>query len=148
MARFKVLASIGASVIVAVATLGAQTYAPPKTPWGHPDLQGIYSNDDETGTPMERPAQFAGRTLADITPDEMKKIVKERNEQFNAGVAGTEFAGGLRPPTHLIFDSFDRKNSRAWLVVDPADGRIPRRTDAAPRRRTGGGSTNANPRGP
>ena len=148
MARFKVLASIGASVIVAVATLGAQTYAPPKTPWGHPDLQGIYSNDDETGTPMERPAQFAGRTLADITPDEMKKIVKERNEQFNAGVAGTEFAGGLRPPTHLIFDSFDRKNSRAWLVVDPADGRIPRRTDAAPRRRTGGVSTNANPRGP
>ena len=78
----------------------------------------------------------------------MKKIVKERNEQFNQGVAGTEFAGGLRPPTHLIFDSFDRKNSRAWLVIDPADGRIPRRTDAAPRPRRGGVSTNANPRGP
>jgi hypothetical protein len=63
-------------------------------------------------------------------------------------VSGTEFAGGLRPPAHLIFDTFDRKNSRAWLVVDPADGRIPRRTDVAPRRRTGGVSTNANPRGP
>ena len=148
MSKIKVLASIGAGVTAAAVTLGAQTYAPPKTPWGHPDLQGIYSNDDETGTPMERPAQFAGKTLADITPSELEKIVKERNEQFNAGVAGTEFAGGLRPPTHLIFDSFDRKNSRPWLVVDPADGRIPRRTDAAPRRRTGGVSTNANPRGP
>ena len=148
MSRAKVLALVGASVSVAAVTLGAQTYAPPKTPWGHPDLQGIYSNDDETGTPMERPAQFAGKTLADITPAELEKIVKERNEQFNQGVAGTEVAGGLRPPTHLIFDSFDRKNSRAWLVVDPADGRIPRRTDAAPRRRTGGVSTNANPRGP
>ena len=141
-------ATVFACVAGACLTLGAQTYSPPKTPWGHPDLQGIYSNDDETGTPMERPAQFAGKTLADITPAELETIVKQRNEQFNEGVAGTEFAGGLRPPTHLIFDSFERKNSRAWLVVDPADGRIPRRTDAAPRRRTGGVSTNANPRGP
>jgi hypothetical protein len=140
-----------ATVFVCIAaglTLAAQTWTPPRTPWGHPDLQGIYSNDDETGTPMERPAQFEGKSLADITPAELQKIVKERNDRFNEGVAGTEFAGGLRPPTHLIFDSFDRKNSRAWLVIDPPDGKIPRRTDATPRRRTGGVSTNANPRGP
>ena len=40
------------------ATLSAQAPAKgaalPRTPWGHPDLQGTYSNDDETGTPMER----------------------------------------------------------------------------------------------
>jgi hypothetical protein len=148
MSKARVLALIGAAVVSGAAALSAQTFSPPKTPWGHPDLQGIYSNDDETGTPMERPAQFAGKTLADITPEELQAIVKQRNEQFVEGVSGTEFAGGLRPPAHLIFDTFDRKNSRAWLVVDPADGRIPRRTDAAPRRRTGGVSTNANPRGP
>ena len=148
MSQARVLAVIGAAVVVGAAALGAQTFSPPKTPWGHPDLQGIYSNDDETGTPMERPAQFEGRTLADITPEELQKIIKQRNEQFVEGVSGTEFAGGLRPPAHLIFDTFDRKNSRAWLVVDPADGRIPRRPDAAPRRRSGGVSTNANPRGP
>jgi hypothetical protein len=148
MSRSKVLAAVGAIAAAATLTLSAQTYTPPKTPWGHPDLQGIYSNDDETGTPMERPAQFEGKTLADITPAELQKIVKERNDTFVEGVSGTEFAGGLRPPAHLIFDTFDRKNSRAWLVIDPVDGRIPRRTDAAPRRRTGGVSTNANPRGP
>jgi len=148
MSKARVLAMMAAAVVSGAAALGAQTFSPPKTPWGHPDLQGIYSNDDETGTPMERPAQFAGKSLADITPEELQKIVKERNEQFVEGVSGTEFAGGLRPPAHLIFDTFDRKNSRAWLVVDPADGRIPRRSDAAPRRRTGGVSTNANPRGP
>jgi hypothetical protein len=148
MSKVKVLALLGVSVVVGAAALSAQTYSPPKTPWGHPDLQGIYSNDDETGTPMERPAQFEGKTLSDITPEELQKIVKQRNDQFVEGVSGTEFAGGLRPPAHLIFDTFDRKNSRAWLVVDPPDGRIPRRTDAAPRRRTGGVSTNANPRGP
>jgi hypothetical protein len=148
MSKARVLALIGAAVVSCAVALSAQTFSPPKTPWGHPDLQGIYSNDDETGTPMERPAQFEGKTLADITPEELQKIITLRNEQFVEGVSGTEFAGGLRPPAHLIFDTFERKNSRAWLVVDPPDGRIPRRTDAAPRRRTGGVSTNANPRGP
>jgi hypothetical protein len=120
----------------------------PRTPWGHPDLQGTYSNDDETGTPMERPRELEGKTLADITPQELAKIVKERNDRFVEGVSGEEFAGGLRPPAHLIFDTFDRKNKRAWLVVDPPDGRIPRRTDVQPRRPRGGISTNANPKGP
>jgi len=125
-------------------------YAAPRTPWGHPDLQGTYSNDDETGTPMERPAAFEGRTHDSLTPAELKRIVDERNQRFVEGVSGDEFAGGLRPPTHLIFDTFDRRNRRAWLVVDPPDGKIPPLTDAAQRRPrpAGGVSTNANPLGP
>src|SRR5579871_1943566 len=111
-----------------------QTYKAPRTPWGDPNLSGVYSNDDETGTPMERPAEFAGRRLEDITPAEMKKINQQRTEQFDESVAGTEFAGGLRPPTHLIFDSFERKNSRAWLVTDPPDGKIPALTPEAQQR--------------
>jgi hypothetical protein len=97
---------------------------------------------------MERPRELEGRTLDSITPEELQKIVKERNDRFVEGVSGEEFAGGLRPPAHLIFDTFDRKNKRAWLVVDPPDGRIPRRTDVQPRRPRGGVSTNANPKGP
>ncbi len=128
----------------------ARSYAAPRTPWGHPDLQGTYSNDDETGTPMERPAQFEGKRQEDLTPEEFAKLVKDRNDAFVKGVEGTEFAGGLRPPAHLIFDTFDRKNRRAWLVVDPADGRIPPMTDEARKRprAPGGISTNANPNGP
>jgi hypothetical protein len=125
-----------------------RSWSAPRTPWGHPDLQGTYSNDDETGTPMERPRELEGKTLADLTPADLQKIVKERNDRFVEGVSGDEFAGGLRPPTHLIFDTFDRKNRRAWLVVDPPDGRIPRRADARVTRPRGGVSTNANPRGP
>jgi hypothetical protein len=127
---------------------GTKSWSVPRTPWGHPDLQGTYSNDDETGTPMERPRELEGKTLADITPEELQRIVKDRNDRFVEGVSGDEFAGGLRPPTHLIFDTFDRKNKRAWLVIDPPDGRIPRRTDVQPRRPRGGISTNANPKGP
>jgi hypothetical protein len=131
------------------------TYVPSKTPWGDPLLDGVYSNDDETGIPFERPAQFEGRRIEDITPSELASLNKERNAQFNAGVAGTEFAGGIRPPTHLIFDSFDRKNSTPWLVVDPPDGKVPPLTDEARDRarrpRTGlgrGVSSNANSIGP
>ena len=40
------------------------TYTPPKTPWGDPDLQGVY--DNRGGVPMERPANLAGkRTFTD-----------------------------------------------------------------------------------
>jgi hypothetical protein len=143
-----------AAALAVGATLSAQapakSYHAPRTPWGHPDLQGTYSNDDETGTPMERPKQFEGRRQEDLTPEEFAKLVKERNDAFVKGVEGTEFAGGLRPPAHLIFDTFERKNRRAWLVVDPEDGRIPALTDEARKRpRVAGGiSTNANPNGP
>src|SRR5262245_23872322 len=65
-------------------------FNPPRTPWGDPRLEGVYSNDDETGVPFERPAQFEGRRIEDITPAELLALNKQRNEQFNAGVAGTE----------------------------------------------------------
>ena len=116
----------------------AKPYTPPRTPWGDPQLAGVYSNDDETGVPFERPAQFEGRKIEDITPEELAALNKQRNEQFNAGVAGTEFAGGIRPPTHLIFDSFERKNSSPWLVVDPPDGKVPPLTEEARQRRASG----------
>jgi hypothetical protein len=151
--RYRLFASsIVFLFVVSLSLLGAAGgWTPPRTPWGDPDLQGVYSNDDETGTPLERPMEFAGRTLSDISPAEMKEINRRRTAQFNDGVSGDEFAGGLRPPTHLIFDSFDRRNSRPWLIVDPADGRMPPLTPEGQQRRRlaeRGVSSNANPLGP
>src|SRR4029450_802178 len=115
-------------------TARTEAFTPPKTPWGDPKIEGVYSNDDETGIPFERPAQFEGRRIEDITPEELASSNPQPTQQFNAGVAGTEFAGGLRPPTHLIFDSFDRKNSTPWLVIDPPDGKVPPLTHEAAQR--------------
>src|SRR5712675_391816 len=39
-----------------------------RTPWGDPDLSGNYTNLYEAGTPLERPAQFDGKRLGDVTP--------------------------------------------------------------------------------
>src|SRR6187549_1569990 len=37
------------------------TYQPPKTSWGHPDLQGTWTSDDLQGVPVERPQQYGTR---------------------------------------------------------------------------------------
>ena len=39
----------------------AQNYSAPKTPWGDPDLQGIWSGDSAFGIPMQRPESFGTR---------------------------------------------------------------------------------------
>src|SRR6476620_8379379 len=64
-------------------TARAEAYSAPKTPWGDPKIEGVYSNDDETGIPFERPAQFEGRRIEDITPEELASVNAQRNQQFN-----------------------------------------------------------------
>jgi hypothetical protein len=120
-----------------------------RTSWGDPDLTGIYSNDDETGTPLERPAEFEGLTLKTITPEKIAEIVAQRDRRFKAQVDSEAWRRSISPPPHLIFDTFDRNNKRPWLITDPEDGKIPARTaEADARPRLGGVSTNQNSRGP
>jgi hypothetical protein len=107
------------------ATLSAQkTYAPKKTAWGDPDLQGVYTNKDESGIPFERPNQFAGKTNADVDDEELRELIAERAKAAvdrAPGIGGAETGAG---PTHW-YENYGAKNSRAWLVVDPPDGRVP-----------------------
>ena len=153
-ARSLTLAALSFVVGAGFATAQSDTttpagFQPPRTSWGDPDLAGIYSNDDETGTPMERPAEFEGLTLADITPEKVAEIVAERDRRFKAQVDSEAWRNSISPPPHLIFDTFDRRNKRAWLIVDPVDGKMPARTaEAEARPRVGGVSTNQNSRGP
>src|SRR6476619_2437568 len=59
----------------------AKPYSPPRTAWGDPDLSGSYTNTSESGTPFERPAEFDGKTLDQITPAELAKAIDKRNNQ-------------------------------------------------------------------
>jgi hypothetical protein len=105
----------------------ATSYSPPRTPWGDPDLQGTYTNKYEQSTPLERPAQFAGRRVEDVAGAELADVLAKRNTQVitrAAGVGSFEF----RDPLDVT------KGSRAWLIVDPADGKIPSLTAAARQR--------------
>ena len=99
----------------------------PKTPWGDPDLQGNYTNKYETSTPFERPKEFEGRRLQDVTTKEMAAAVARRQEDT---LARAKFFGG--DPEGKIGNSAEfrdiyeiTKGSRPWFVVDPEDGKIP-----------------------
>ncbi len=101
----------------------AKAYKTPRTPWGDPDLGGVYTNNDESGIPLERPSTFAGKKLDDISDSELEELRKERNDQAVARAPNLGVLPGSNP-VHW-FENFGAKNSRAWLVVDPADGVIP-----------------------
>ncbi len=105
-----------------------QTWTPPRTPWGDPDLQGNYSNKYEQGTPFERPAEFEGRTLDQIKGDELAQLVKERADELllNSPFTGGDPVAGNFGGAPAFYDRFEAsRGSRPWFVVDPADGRIP-----------------------
>ena len=71
-----------ACAMSAAAAGAAEPWKMPRTSWGDPDLHGIYSNDDETGTPMERPAGITrALTLADVTPEKFAEIVAKRRRR-------------------------------------------------------------------
>ena len=104
-----------------------KAYVPLRTPWGDPDLQGAYTNSDESQTPMERPKELESRQLGDITPQELARLNEQRNQ---ARAKADEARWELRSPLHW-FENLDFRNSRAWMVTDPPDGRIPPLTPEA-----------------
>ena len=136
-----------------IASRVVKGFVPPKTPWGDPDIQGVFTNKDEANTPMERPDEWAGRKMDDITPQEFAAAVAKRQER---AVETAPFAGGgeveegvaLAVPIHW-FDNLAAKNSRPWFVVDPVEGTIPaltaeaqaRPAPARPELRGGGADT-------
>jgi hypothetical protein len=141
--------AVGVALAGAAGAQAPKSWKTPRTSWGDPDLAGIYSNDDETGTPMERPAEYEGLTVNQLTPEKVKEISEKRAQAFRELAEGPRWANSISPPPYLIFDTFDRNNRRPWLVVDPADGKIPPLVDGAKGRRQGRGtSTNANANGP
>ena len=64
----------------ATPTKSAKPWTPPRTAWGDPDLQGSYTNTDESGTPFERPAEFEGKRVEDVTAAELARAFQQRND--------------------------------------------------------------------
>ena len=105
-------------------------YLPPRTPWGDPQLSGAYTNSDESGIPFERPAEFEGKKTADVTPEQLAKIVKQRQEQTVERTPTLSEFPGATSPLHW-FENYRAANSRAWLVTDDTDGKVPPSTEEA-----------------
>ena len=122
----------GVAVLSVVPPVAAQQrgWTPPRTSWGDPLIEGVYTNSDESLTPFERPDEFEGRQLGDVTPEELEQLRFQRSERR---IQADRNRADLRSPLHWFENHFPQ-NSRAWLVVDPPDGKIPPQVPAAQRR--------------
>ena len=128
------IAGLVAAMVLASAPLGAQKgeYKAPRTPWGDPDLQGNFTNLSEAGTPLERPREYEGRNMNDVSQEERARIKKKLAEDTIGRFLGpTEAPDNWWQPA---YGKFVEKGAQLWLIVDPADGKIPPLTPDAQKR--------------
>jgi hypothetical protein len=142
-----VLLAAGATVVVAGQGRLRQTrearttWTLPRTPDGHPDLQGFWTN--ATFTPLERPNGitkefYSQEEAADILRREAARLGQQADApstpgQWLANGPGATPRPGTEADVHYDFSQFglDRSQSpivrtlRTSLIVDPADGKIP-----------------------
>ena len=117
----------GAGQASTTAGAAAATGPAAKTPWGEPDLQGIWT--DVYLTPLQRSARYAGKEFFTdeerAALDEQRAVIELRPRQQK----GTErdVAGAY----NSVFMSVRPTGRRTSLVVDPPDGRIPPLTPEA-----------------
>ena len=129
---------------------GRATYMPPRTPWGDPDLQGIWPSTDMVGVPFERPTQFGTRLF--LTEAEFKEREAQADKQAKLDVldfdlqnppaeivALGDVGGVTSPPPHWLERGLPSRQTS--LIVEPANGRMPAMTpEGAARQKTAGGT--------
>jgi hypothetical protein len=92
----------------------AARYVVSRTPWGDPDLQGLWPSIDMQGTPYERPPELAGKAVLD-------------DEEF---AARSKAQSGRRRG----WGEQGKPSRQASLIVEPADGKLPPFTPEGQRR--------------
>ena len=93
-----------------------------KTPWGEPDLQGLWT--DESDTPLQRIAKCAGQEF--FTEAQRAEIDRERaallaNDRRGERGTETDVPGAY----NSVFLTVKRIGVRTSLIVDPPNGRLP-----------------------
>jgi hypothetical protein len=115
-------AAVGAAISTSVTQISAQAPAASgaamKTPWGEPDLQGIWT--DEFDTPLQRPAQYANQEF--FTAAQRDELDKTRSANLNRFATEREINGAYNAAT---FFTTKRTGARTSKIVDPTNGRLP-----------------------
>jgi hypothetical protein len=140
------LSSAGVALVIAVVSfpvLAGQnrkppaktaTWTPPHTPWGDPDLQGVWN--DATSTPLSRPGGLSDKQVltdeeaAEFERDLAHNLTRDRRDggpQADVNRAYNEHWMDARRLTIT-------KDHRTSLIVDPPDGRIPPLVPLSPER--------------
>jgi hypothetical protein len=134
-----------------------KNYSPPRTPWGDPDLQGIWPGIELVGVPMQRDTSFGTRNW--LTDEEFKRrqAAAERQaaqalEEIDVFTVDVTNAGAVGSPTSPPPHWLERGTPQriASLIVDPPDGRQPPQSPEAQQRQQAAAAARkqAAPRGP
>src|SRR5688572_21297861 len=115
------------ALVTALGLGSASAQDAPRTPWGHPDLQGTWTN--ATLTPLQRPPELGDKEF--YTPDELAQFAEQRRAATNADRPLR--AGEVGSYNDVFFErgSGGVLTGRTSLVIEPRDGRIPPLTPAA-----------------
>jgi hypothetical protein len=135
-------AAVGAGMSVSVTRTQAQAPAASatasnpalKTPWGEPDLQGIWT--DETATPFQRSPKYANQEFFTEAQraefDKVRSTLRGRDERGERG-SERDVSGAY----NAVWGGLKRTGTRTSMIVDPADGRIPSSTPQAEKNAAG-----------
>jgi hypothetical protein len=103
-------------------------YVVPRTPWGDPDLQGLWPIDKLNGTPVQRPESFGERRL--LTEAEFVERVERLrglNARYDQEIAANKMGIGH-------WAEMGEPNRLTSLITEPANGRVPPLTAEGERR--------------
>ncbi len=120
--RQTLLASLAVTLGL-LAVTQADSWKTPRTPWGDPDLQGVWNY--ATMTSLERPRELAAKeTLTAEEADAFEQQTRQRRDNTNNTAGPDWWDGG----TNVLVDR------RTSLIVDPSNGRVPPLTPEAQRK--------------
>ena len=133
-------------VLMAVMTLASlaplpaspqDTWTPARTPWGDPDLSGVW--DFKTLTPLERPSELSGKdVLSDEDAAEYERETLRALDKDRRTSDGLTAEQDVRNAYNQFWWDYGTKlteDKRTSLIVDPPDGRIPPLTPEAQKAR-------------
>jgi hypothetical protein len=126
----------------ASATKTDKNWKVPRTPDGHPDLQGVWSNNSMT--PLERPKRWEGKTfLSDAELEQLKLAVASSVDEGGDAVLGDDvILAAIENVKAKSYDPTTGNYNQFWLadrdwdnrtsrIIDPEDGRLPPMTPEA-----------------
>ena len=116
-------ADFGADIAAADAS---EPYVVPRTPWGTPDLQGMWTGNKAHGIPLERPEE-----LADVDELTAEEAAARRERGTLGSIWGYERE--WRDTTLGYVKSAPSR--QVAMIIDPPDGRLPPMTEEAQERR-------------
>ena len=130
------LAIAAAAFGTAISLLATQTSAQApanktlKTPWGEPDLQGIWT--EEFDTPVQRSPRYANQEF--FTDAQRQELDRRRAAHYGADPRQERgSAADVGGAYNTAFLTIKRVGPRTSMIVDPPNGRLPPQTPAAQR---------------